>query len=273
MSSKAGGATQSKLSMRDIASRCQFSYRTVAKVDRRHFWYVTRNERIFSLIKQKLPALHKASFLDVGCGCANVTGYLYEHGVRNITGWDLNPRGIEICRVRYPQIKFQLQDFLASGQKETFDALGLFDCIEHISDDVQALEHLRGLIKPGGRIFITVPALDSLWSKMDDFYGHFRRYSKDSLKKALTESGFSQVECTYIMAPLVPLLMVRRKLRRIKDCKTSEEIDEVLSRDARLPNIAANEVLKMILRVEEKLLGNSDIGFGASLIATAVAPL
>lgn len=260
-------------SLQEVVSRCQFSYRTVAKVDRKHFWYVTRNEWITNYIKQRLHSHEKASFLDVGCGCANVTGYLYEHGIRNITGWDMNPAGISICKTRYPYIRFEQKDFLTSQlnfEYEKYDALGVFDCIEHISDDVRALKHLAGLIKPGGRIFITVPAMDSLWSKMDDYYGHFRRYSKQSLMQSMRQAGLRLVECNYIMAPLVPLLMVRRKWRKIRDCETSEQVDEVLARDARLPNFVANEMLKLILRCEQVVMADKDLGIGSSLIATGI---
>lgn len=266
------GSSASQQSIHEIASRCQFAYRTVARVDRRHFWYVTRNERISNYIKRRLPAFQTAAFLDVGCGCANVTGYLYENGIRNITGWDINPSGIEICRARYPQVNFQLRNFLSDLEDSTkFDAVGIFDCVEHVSDDVQALKHLRTLLKPGGRIFITVPAMNSLWSKMDDYYGHFRRYTKRTLVESMLSSGFRQVECNYMMAPLVPILMVRRKLRQIPDCRSAEEVDGVLSRDARLPNFLTNEVLKLILRCEERILGDRDLGCGSSLIATAIS--
>lgn len=265
--------SSNRQSLQEVVSRCQFSYRTVARVDRKHFWYVTRNERIANYIKRRLSSYEKASFLDVGCGCANVTGYLYEHGIKNITGWDMNPAGISICKTRYPQINFEQKNFLTSTLDfvyDKYDALGVFDCIEHISDDVQALKHLGSLIKPGGRIFITVPAMDSLWSKMDDYYGHYRRYTRESLMQSMRLADLRLVECNYIMAPLVPLLMVRRKWRKIRDCQTAEQVDEVLARDARLPNALANAVLKLVLRCEEVLLKDKDMGFGSSLIATAI---
>lgn len=57
--------------------------------------------------------------------------------------------------------------------------------LEHIEDDLKALNHSAELLDTGGKVLIEVPALPFLFSEHDKMLGHYRRYTKSILKKAI----------------------------------------------------------------------------------------
>lgn len=81
------------------------------------------------------------------------------------------------------------------GQKVDF--VYTSNVLEHIEDDFEALQSIRKLIKPGGRLAIYVPALPILFSEMDRKVGHFRRYKKRELVSKVNAAGFTVDRCFY----------------------------------------------------------------------------
>lgn len=89
-------------------------------------------------------------------------------------------------------------------------AAGLFDVVEHLEDDTAFLRNLHSLMKPGGRVYLTVPAFQMLWSSEDDFAGHHRRYSMRTLTESLTQSGFEVEYISYFFWLLtLPVFLLR----------------------------------------------------------------
>jgi len=85
----------------------------------------------------------------------------------------------------------------ANFRPGSIGAAGLFDVVEHIEDDRAFLRGLRSLLKPGARVYITVPAFQALWSSEDVYAGHYRRYSVRTLTEALRQSGFEVEYISY----------------------------------------------------------------------------
>jgi len=62
-----------------------------------------------------------------------------------------------------------------------FDGVTSGETLEHLDDDAGAAREIARVVREGGSVVATVPALRSLWSKSDDYYEHRRRYSRDEL--------------------------------------------------------------------------------------------
>jgi hypothetical protein len=86
----------------------------------------------------------------------------------------------------------------------------MFDVLEHMADEIGTLRQAHSLLRPAGRLFITVPAYEFLFSADDDAAGHFRRYTRKTLGAALSLSGYRVVYSTYMFAPLPPLVFLTR---------------------------------------------------------------
>ena len=144
-------------------------------------------------------------FFDIGGGNGYVAKGLIEAGIACALiepGIDgavaARARGID------PVICARLED--AELPPASIAAAGMFDVLEHIEDEAAALRRVHGLLRPGGRLFLTVPAYQFLFSVDDRIAGHFRRYTIASLTGALLESGFRVELASYMFAPLPPLV-------------------------------------------------------------------
>jgi len=68
------------------------------------------------------------------------------------------------------------------------------DVIEHIENDAQILKELYNTLSEDGKILIYVPAFNCLYSALDKYAGHYRRYKKSTLLPLMKQAGF-QIEC------------------------------------------------------------------------------
>ncbi len=68
---------------------------------------------------------------------------------------------------------------------ELFDSILYVDVVEHIHDDAAELEHASAHLLPGGRLIVLVPAHNFLFTPFDAAIGHFRRYNKRMLLRAV----------------------------------------------------------------------------------------
>lgn len=95
---------------------------------------------------------------------------------------------------------------------ETLPAVGLFDVVEHIRDDSAFLTGINRLVVPGGRVYVTVPAYQWLWSGEDKLAGHSRRYTLPTLRRLLENAGYAVEFGTYSFSFLPLPIFFRRVL-------------------------------------------------------------
>jgi SAM-dependent methyltransferase len=141
---------------------------------------------------------------------------------------------------------------------ESFAAVLALDVIEHVADDIVLLREAGRVLRPGGVLLVTVPALPWLWSSHDEVNGHFRRYTLPALTAALQAGGFSPARVSYYNALLLPLAIMRKFAARVAGS------DEHHLEDLPRP---LNSLLRKVLSVEGRVVRRRDLPLGASLIA------
>jgi SAM-dependent methyltransferase len=83
------------------------------------------------------------------------------------------------------------------GPKELFDGILYMDVLEHIEADAAELAHAAGHLKPNGILAILSPALPWLFTPFDAAIGHYRRYTKNSLR-SIAPQGLREAKCIYL---------------------------------------------------------------------------
>jgi SAM-dependent methyltransferase len=78
-----------------------------------------------------------------------------------------------------------------------FDGAYMINVLEHIQDDVTMLRGIHDRLVPDAPIFVWVPAFEALYSDFDFALGHFRRYTRDGLRRSLTLGGFDVQQTAY----------------------------------------------------------------------------
>lgn len=71
------------------------------------------------------------------------------------------------------------------------DLVCAFEVLEHIEDDVGALDSWRQRLTPGGFLLISVPAHQHRFGPADELVGHHRRYGREDLRTAVEAAGFT----------------------------------------------------------------------------------
>jgi ubiquinone/menaquinone biosynthesis C-methylase UbiE len=92
------------------------------------------------------------------------------------------------------------QMLLPTEEVNTHSGAVSYNVLEHIEDHVGALRSMARLVRPGGRIVLIVPAFPFAMSPVDIATGHVRRYTKKSMRNALTEAGLTIERLEYLNA-------------------------------------------------------------------------
>ncbi len=86
-----------------------------------------------------------------------------------------------------------------------FDGMTTGETLEHLSDDAAAAQEIGRVLREGGRVIATVPAMQSLWSASDDYYEHRRRYSRQQLEGLFRAAGMKVAKAKFWGFPAVLL--------------------------------------------------------------------
>ncbi len=238
-------------------------FASLAAAEDRHFWFRSRNQVIVKLASQLLRgAPANSRTLEAGCGNGNVLRFLERSlpGSR-VIGMDFFAEGLEWARRRTtcPLVR---GDLLHPPFRGAFHLIGLFDVLEHIQDDVGALEQLRETLGPGAALLLTVPAEPRLWSIFDEAAGHCRRYTEDGLRRTVAAAGYSVERMTPFMASTYPLVKLIRRLRRGKSMSAEQAVAEEL----RIIPVLNGLLYRMLAVEGEWLTSGHSLPFGSSLI-------
>jgi SAM-dependent methyltransferase len=153
-----------------------------------------------------------------------------------------------------------------------FDLVGLFDVLEHVQEDRETLASLWKSLAPGGRLLLTVPAHQFLWSYFDEAAHHCRRYSAQDIRQRLTDAGFQVEFLSQFMACIFPLVWIFRKMRGLREQSDSESSRSRTSEEFRIVPIV-NPILTALLTLEARWLARGHhVPIGTSLVVVARRP-
>jgi SAM-dependent methyltransferase len=118
------------------------------------------------------------------------------------------------------------------------DSVLCFNVLEHIHDDVAALQGIRRVLPQSANLSLIVPAHPQLFGRMDSEAGHFRRYSLPSLKAALTGAGWIVERCRYVNALGALGWWYHNRVRKSAGLADPHVNHQMRSADRWLPRIA-----------------------------------
>lgn len=140
----------------------------------------------------KLRPFVKGTTLEVGSGVGSITKFFYNE---DFWGLDVNSDYVLECNKTFGK-HFRVGDITSTSywKSNFFDTVLMVNVLEHVEDDVVALDNVNVMLKNEGLLVGLYPAHSFLWSGVDVADGHFRRYSKRDLKQKFRSCGFEIIK-------------------------------------------------------------------------------
>lgn len=231
-----------------------------------HFWFEWRFRSFLRQVKSlEVPLTDPLRVLDVGAG----NGVVREQ-VESATEWivditDLDHGALESAKPgRGKTFYYDIMEKRPEWA-DRYDAMILFDVLEHIENTQPFLDAILFHLKPGGFLFVNVPALQILFSRYDEVQGHFRRYTTGGLKAEFAKQPVTVADARYWGWMNVPLLLTRRVLLdRFSSGQTDEEI---YRRGCAPPMPAINRAFLAMMNIETRLPATVPTGSSVLLAA------
>jgi SAM-dependent methyltransferase len=244
---------------------------TVLEEDK-HAWFAGRTRAILKYLDAEVgpPSPGQVrKILDIGSGAGNMAHHLAQFG--QVFGIDYNPRPLPVAQQRGMPVS------QGSGNElpfpaAAFDLVALLDTVEHIPDELGVLQECTRVLKPGGKLIVTVPAFMWLWSYNDEINAHERRYTAPELQQKLELCGLYIKRISYNNFFLFPAIAGIRVLRPYNPGLKSPHLDQeldVYQVDMEPIPEPANTVLHGVGWLEAEILERGRLPFGTSVIAIA----
>jgi len=259
---------------RMAASYDETNFEKLYRVEDRHFWFRTRQAIVAALCQSfvpNLPANYRV--LEIGCGTGQLLKTLQANcSGGQVFGLDLFWEGLAFARQRSTASLIQGRAETMPFNEGQFDLIGMFDVLEHLENDEAILHSVERMLKPGGKLILTVPAGRRLWSTTDLVARHQRRYEPEELNQKLQNSGLQVEYLSEFMQALYPLARLRPKAPLLLEDMSAEEERKSRRKFGQelmvLPVV--NEIAYLLLSTEvRKIRRYQPIRRGTSLIAVA----
>lgn len=241
-------------------------YRDLADRANTHWFVVERRAHIKAVIgRLELPAT--ARILEIGCGPGSNLGMLKTFGT--VTAIEPSPVARELLRTMPGTSDVDVRvgtwpEVTELAPDESFDLIAMLDVLEHIDDDAAALRAAREALAPGGRLLITVPAHPWMWSVHDEKLHHRRRYTRATLRAAITGAGLQVDSLGGFNALLLPIAAAARL--------TARALRRTTSPGRATPGAFTNTTLGAVFRSERAVIVRGGFPTGLSLLAIAHRP-
>lgn len=153
----------------------------------RHPWEISRSRRLLSMLRDDT----NLQYADVGAGDMYIAKKL-----RNYTNIPIYAIDAHYSSPKYLDGIIMLRS-IENIPGKSIDRVLLLDVLEHVKDESSFLKDVLNIMKDNGKVFITVPAFQFLFSPHDIFLRHFRRYSLPEIEYLLKKNGLMIVENFY----------------------------------------------------------------------------
>lgn len=236
-------------------------YSNLGRVERVHWYYAGKRELVGRWIGRTGGLTRESVLLDCGAG----TGLFAEsmRGTCRVRVLDDHAESLAILRTRFaPEEIIEGSATSIPLPAAAVDCVTVLDVLEHVADDRGAAREIQRVLRPGGQVVVTVPALMSLWGYWDVALHHHRRYTLPELQALFPAGDWEIVHLNYTNVAAYPLVWLVRRWQRWRDPGATSRIED------RVPPAWLNRVLQGLF-VRLGLVRGVRFPFGVSLLLVA----
>jgi 2-polyprenyl-3-methyl-5-hydroxy-6-metoxy-1,4-benzoquinol methylase len=246
-------------------SDATYTQDALASAEHTHFWFRGRAKLLVWALRHHFP--RAASLLDVGCGRGSILVAMRDaFPDMSFAGGELLDAGLRLAHQQLPGVDLYQMDARALPFDREFDVVTSCDVLEHLDDDAAVTRELFRAVKPGGGLIVTVPQHQWLWSAVDAYSHHRRRYARRQLTAVIESAGFVIERVTSFVTALLPLMLLSRATKR----ELTDDFDPTA--ELRIGGVT-NRILERVLDVERGIIqAGVSLPIGSSLMAIARRP-
>jgi len=176
-----------------------------------YWWHQIRRNNLVKGLKKHLP--DAAKVLEIGCGTGANLREIKKQGY-HVSGLELDEKAVGYCR--------DLEVLRADAtktlpyQNNSFDAVVILDVLEHLDSPDAVVDEMWRVLKPKGLLVVMVPADPKLWSYWDEMLGHYRRYTKKTLRESFGDK-WKELDLTYSFSWMYLPVKLFRKFKKVQE--------------------------------------------------------
>jgi 2-polyprenyl-3-methyl-5-hydroxy-6-metoxy-1,4-benzoquinol methylase len=223
-----------------------------------HWYYRSKAAALLAA----LDGIEASTALDIGSGSGFFARHLLDHtGIERIDCLDTSYEA-DTDETRPDGKVIRRRRALAAAMDQV-DLAVLMDVLEHVDDDVGLLHDTAERVRPGGHLFVTVPAFGWLWSGHDVFLGHVRRYTLAEMESVFAKAGLTVDRGHYFFGGVFPAAAAQRLVDRIHPGEPGSKLKQ--------HSAVANRLLTAISTAETRVQRFNRLG-GLSVVVLGHRP-
>lgn len=237
------------------------------EVEHFHWWWEGRRE----LLRNLMTGLRSnPKILDIGCGTGETLSFLHKTFPKaSLWGIDKSSMAVKLSKGKGHKNITQATALNLPFKNNTFDLVLFLDVLEHIKDHTKALREAKRVLRKGGKIIITAPAAQSIWSKHDSMQKHQRRYSKKIAEDLATNLDLKILRLGYFNFFLFLPISAIRLVSRLRPLAWLASYDNSLNYEVARVKII-NRILRSLFVFEVRQINSVAYPFGVSLFTVLV---
>ena len=236
-------------------------YAAMYAVEDEHWWYTGMRRVADALLWRRFDGRRgRLDVLDAGCGTGGNSAHLRAYG--RVTGIDISHDALRFARERAGLRLARASVEALPFADASFDLVLSNDVLCHlaVASDVMAVREFARVLRPGGVLFLQLPAYEWLRSHHDAAVHTAHRYTAGEMRALLRAAGLRVRRVTYANSVLLPAAAAWRALNRVR------ADDASVHSDVRPVAGPLNAVLRAALSLEAPLVARRNLPFGLSVI-------
>lgn len=192
----------------------QAYYKEYYHIERKHWWFLVRNQIIMNHLRRQLGHNRPLKVLNIGVATGRTSELLTEFG--SVKSVEYDQACFEFTKAAVPSLDIIQGSILELPfEDQSYDLVCALDVIEHVEEHQLAVQEMQRVCKPGGFVCVTVPAFNFLWNQHDDVNHHVRRYTQPLLERLFQSTGtitFSSYFNFWLFFPIAGFRLLSRLL-------------------------------------------------------------
>lgn len=208
-----------KTAMKYRLHKAKLAYESRYDIDGEQYTYkrddpYSSHSQIIQWIDRERPQ----EVLEVGTATGYLSSEMTKRGCK-VTGIEQDPEMAKIARQYCREMIVADVESLDFNQLTSYDAVILGDVVEHLRNPQEFLKKVRNVLKPGGRVLMSLPNVANIWVRLNLLFGrfnytrvgildetHLRFFTLESSKKIAEDSGLEVISTNVTPIPL-PLIL------------------------------------------------------------------